>query len=149
MRKALVGWLFAVAACGDPRVNFVGHYAGNVTRTTETSAGPSESSSTVDFIITAPASSDRLEFNSACGFTAQTETATTIQFDPISCPTTHGTTVNGATADFTTTYTAGTGSLSNKTLSIDQTGYYVGSNYSDGHVDTHFDFSESVVVTRD
>lgn len=136
---------FALAACGDPRVDFVGSYSGTAVRMIGGFTNdPSEA--TID--VTAPKGSDRLDFSVPCGIEAAVENSTTLQFDPASCPTIHGMAHSGATADFTDTYTSGTAELSGNSLVIILGGTEIGANYSDGSPNESIPYQDSLTLQR-
>lgn len=136
--------MFAVAACGDPRVNFVGHYTGTLAR----SIGTSNFSDTADITITLETGGNGLQFNRPCNITGKTVTDTEMQFDAVSCPSRQGTSVSGLMATYTDSYNDGTATLAGKTLTATLNGTEVGSNYSDGSSNRSFDFTDTVTMTR-
>lgn len=149
MRK-LMGVVLTLSACGgDPRADFIGTYKGSGTKTVEFSDGSSDTDTfDAEFSITAPEKSDRLQFGVNCMFTARVLNRDTIEIDAVVCPTRRSMTVSGAMADFTSDYEAGSGRLLNKTLTINQRGEDIATNYSNGTPTQHYPFTLKLSVVR-
>lgn len=126
--------VLVLSGCGgDPRTDFVGNWKGVATETIAFNDGPRTEEFPAEFTTTAPPKSDRLQFGTRCAFTAEPLDAETIKMDPLLCSLGRlKTTVSGVTGDFTDDWSAGTGKLSYKTLTLTIQGTEIGSNYSNG-----------------
>ena len=139
-----------LAGCGDPRLPFVGSYTGTGTETTTFGNGSTSTEEfPVEFTLTAPPRSDRLEFGNNCMFTAVPVSADTFEFDAVVCPTRSGTANNGVRANYTSRYDSGTGSLTHRTLKLTQHGSVLGSDYADGTPNQTFPFRLNITATRE
>lgn len=126
MRKWLLPMLMVVvAACGDPRLNFVGTWKGPSKTIVRFSDGSSETypHGEATLIITAPERSNLLTFNGTCGMTATVNDDRTFTLNKRACPlervsfpSTSGTST--ISCDFVETVSGGTGTRATTSLSM-------------------------------
>lgn len=139
------------SSCGDPRIAFVGTYSGPMTVTVRDSSGSQTyPRGEITAVITAPKSSNVLQFDGKCQFTAEVVATDKISINKKACPTERievGTASAPVQCDLTETVNSGVGTLTGTTLSLSWTGDSQLTRCTDG-VSGIATYTSTVTLTR-
>lgn len=145
--------VFVLSACGDPRLDFVGTYAGPMIVTVREPDGSSYVYPKGEIILSllAPNRSNKLELSSRCPLTATVESADLIAFDKRVCPTLRIEDESEPPAwscDMIETVSGGSGTLSGRTLTVSYFGDSQITRCSDGGPNLSATYTTTATLTR-
>lgn len=118
--------------------------------TFQTSSGPQTFNDPgAKLVVTAPPNISELQIDTTrCSFTATVEDSSDLQIDPLACPTYQGVSNAGVMASYTLTFDRGTATYEGTTLTTNQSGTQLGSNYADGTPNQLYDFETTTTASK-